>query len=376
MVPLAQDLAREQRRLRLRAEPTGRDLDLDLRKATDLGRSHLLHRLALLEVPWGRPVQVAGKAGTFHEVWRLQWQPELAVGLIEAGMWGTTVAGAAEARATDDADKAGALPEVTALLERCLLAALPGAVAHTMAVLGDRAALDTDVGELMDALPALARTLRYGDVRGTDAGSLAGVVDGLVVRVCVGLPVACASLDDDAAADMVQRVLAVHESLAILGRADLSSEWAATLRRLVDLGGLHGLVAGRATRLLLDGGGLDSGDVGRRMAAVLSVGETPGRAAAWVEGFLSGSALILLHDRALLALVDDWLAGVPEDTFPDVLPLLRRTFATFGPAERRQLGQRVRGGPDSRPQAEEDDIDVARAELVLPVVARLLGVSR
>lgn len=376
MVPLAQDLAREQRRLRLRSEPTGRDLDLDLRKATDLGRSHLLHRLALLEVPWGRSVQVAGKAGTFHELWRLQWQPELAVGLIEAGMWGTTVAGAAAARAADDADKAAALPAVTALLERCLLAALPEAVAHAMAVLGDRAALDTDVGELMDALPALARTLRYGDVRGTDAGSLAAVVEGMVVRICVGLPVACASLDDDAAATIVQRVLAVHGSLALLGRADLSSEWAATLRRLVDLAGLHGLVAGRATRLLVDGGGLDTGEVARRMAAVLSVGEAPGRAAAWVEGFLSGSALILLHDRALLTLVDEWLAGVPGETFPDVLPLLRRTFATFGPAERRQLGQRVREDGGGAPRAADDGgVDVARAELVLPVVARLLGVS-
>ena len=373
MVPLARDLAAEQRRLRLRPEPNGREVDLDLRKATDLGRSHLLHRLALLEVPWGRAVGVAGKAGTFHEVWRVQWQPELAVSVIEAAMWGTTVAGAAGARAEADADSAANLPAVTALLELCLLASLPDAVAHVMKVVDERAALDTDIGHLMDALPALARTLRYGDVRGTDAGALAGVVDGLVVRICVGLPVASASLDDEAAAEMVRRVLAVHESLAVLARPDLTARWQAALRQLVDLAGLHGLVAGRATRLLLDGGGLDSGDVGRRMAAVLSVGEVPARAAAWVEGFLSGSALILLHDRALLALVDGWLAGVPDDAFTDVLPLLRRTFATFGPAERRQIGARIRGGETGRSVQGEGDIDLARAELVLPVVARLLG---
>jgi uncharacterized protein DUF5682 len=375
MVPLAQDLAREQRRLRLRAEPGARELDLDLRKANDLARSHLLHRLALLEVPWGRPVRVAGKAGTFHEVWRIQWQPELAVRIIEAGMWGVTVADAATAHASADADKAAGLPEVTALVERCLLAALPDGVGHAMAVLADRAALDTDVGDLMDALPALARTLRYGDVRGTDAASIAAVVDGLVVRICVGLPVACASLDDEAAAAMVRRVLAVHESLALLARADLSRQWQDTLRRLVDLANLHGLLAGRATRLLLDAGGLETGEVGRRMAAVLSVGEEPGRAAAWVEGFLSGSALILLHDRALLDLVDGWLAGVGDEVFTDVLPLLRRTFATFGPAERRQIGMRIRRpGLQGRGGA-EDDIDLARAALVLPILTRLLGAS-
>ncbi|HTJ75662.1 MAG TPA: DUF5682 family protein [Acidimicrobiales bacterium] len=376
MVPLAQDLAREQRRLRLRAEAGARELDLDLRKANDLARSHLLHRLALLEVPWGRPVRVAGKVGTFHEVWRIQWQPELAVRIIEAGMWGVTVADAATAHASADADKAATLPEVTALVERCLLAALPEGVGHAMAVLADRAALDTDVGDLMDALPALARTLRYGDVRGTDAASIAAVVDGLVVRICVGLPVACVSLDDEAAAAMVRRVVAVHESLALLARADLARQWHDTLRRLVDLVSVHGLLAGRATRLLLDGGGLEAGEVGRRMAPVLSVGEEPGRAAAWVEGFLSGSALILLHDRALLDLVDGWLAGVGDDVFTDVLPLLRRTFATFGPAERRQIGERVRR-PDGGGSVtgEDGDLDVARAELVLPILSRLLGPS-
>ena len=41
-------------------------------------------------------------------------------------------------------------------------------------------------------------------------------------------------------------------------------------------------------------------------------------------------------------MVDGWLAGVGDEVFTDVLPLLRRTFATFGPAERRQIGERVR----------------------------------
>ncbi len=55
MVPLQQDTRDQQRRLRLRPEAAPRDLDLDLRKPTDLARSRLLHRLALLEVRWGRP---------------------------------------------------------------------------------------------------------------------------------------------------------------------------------------------------------------------------------------------------------------------------------------------------------------------------------
>lgn len=361
-------------------EVSARELDLDLRKPNDLDRSHLLHRLALLGVDWGEPVEVSGKTGTFHEVWRVQWHPELAVALIEAGMWGTTVADAATARTSHDPDKAPSLSAVTGLLERSLLAELPEAVTHVMGVLADRAAIDTDVGHLMDALPALARALRYGDVRRTDASSIAAVVDGLVVRICIGLPVAASSLDDDAAREMVRRILGVHESLSVLDRDDLSGQWRATLHQLVDRAGLHGLVAGRCSRLLLDAGAMEAGEAARRMSATLSIGEEPARGAAWVEGFLSGSALILLHDQALLEVVDGWLAGVGDETFTDVLPLLRRTFATFGAPERRHIGERVRrlgDGPTGHDRAAaDDDVDQARGELVLPVVARLLGLSR
>src|SRR5688572_22639301 len=52
MVPLAQDLAREQKRLRLPPEAVQKQLDLDLRKPLELDRSHLLHRLNLLGISW------------------------------------------------------------------------------------------------------------------------------------------------------------------------------------------------------------------------------------------------------------------------------------------------------------------------------------
>ncbi|HEX2119409.1 MAG TPA: DUF5682 family protein, partial [Acidimicrobiales bacterium] len=271
------------------------------------------------------------------------------------------------------------LDALTGLVERCLLAELPDAVSHVMGVLADRAALEADVNHLMEALPALARALRYGNVRRTDASSIEAVVDGLVVRICIGLPVAASSLDDEAAAAMVARVMGVHESLALLDRRDLAERWEAALAQLGGRASLHGLLSGRCTRLLLDAGAMPTGEVSRRMAATLSVGEEPARAAAWVEGFLSGSALILLHDRSLLGLVDSWLAGVDDDIFDDVLPLLRRTFATFGQVERRQLGEHVRR-LDGRSGVTEDgtdgDLDVARAELVVPVLARLLTVPK
>ncbi|MFE6828166.1 DUF5682 family protein [Streptomyces sp. NPDC057690] len=218
-VPLQRDLDRLQRRLRLKPEADARELALDLRKDNDAERSRLLHRLRLLRIEWGDPAASPGSTGTFREAWRLRWEPELSVRTAEAGVWGTTVFAAATAKAEADAVAARGLAEVTGLAERCLLAGLPDALPTVMRVLADRAALDTDVGHLAQALPALVRSLRYGDVRGTDTRALAEVAAGLAERVFVGLPPACASLDADAADEMRRHVDAVHGAVGMLEEA-------------------------------------------------------------------------------------------------------------------------------------------------------------
>jgi hypothetical protein len=237
-------------------------------------------------------------------------------------------------------------------------------------------AVTGDVAHLMEALPPLANVARYGNVRGTDAASVGAVIDGLAARICIGLPGACASLDDEAAAAMLARLVAVDGALALLQRADLLADWRATLRRLADRQGLHGLIAGRATRLLLDAGDLAADEAARRLSLALSTAGEPAAMAAWIEGFLGGSGLLLLHDEGLWRVLDDWVTALPGDAFTAVLPLLRRTFARFEPAERRQMGERVRSGPAHSPAAgatSAEDFDEARADAVLPLMARLLG---
>ena len=120
-VPLVEDLARERKRLRLKQEAAASELDLDLRKERDRDKSHLLHRLQLLEVHWGEPRPTSQNAlGTFAEKWRLQWTPELSIALIEASTWGTTIADAAAARAAALASEAVDLPALTSLLSDVL----------------------------------------------------------------------------------------------------------------------------------------------------------------------------------------------------------------------------------------------------------------
>ncbi|MFB6843623.1 DUF5682 family protein [Streptomyces sp. NPDC056373] len=392
-VPLQRDLTRLQRRLRLKPEALEREVELDLRKENDAARSRLLHRLRLLGIAWGEPAVSRGSTGTFRETWRLRWEPELSVRIAEAGVWGTTVLSAATAKTASDAVTAQGLADVTALAEHCLLAELPDALPTVMRVLADRAALDTDVGHLAQALPALVRSLRYGDVRGTDTAALAEVAAGLAERVFVGLPPACAALDADAAEEMRRHVDAVHGAVGLLGDApaaghgSLRSRWQSVLRVLSGRDTVPGIVRGRAVRLLLDDGELAQDEAALLMGLALSPGTPPPDAAAWIEGFVgggSGGGMLLVHDERLLGLVDAWLTGVPAEAFTDVLPLLRRTFSAYEPGVRRTLGELVRRGPGAGGGGTAAGavtpgfaaaLDLARADAVLPVVRLLLGLD-
>jgi len=387
MVPLQRHLLGEQRRLRLRPRALDQEHDLDLRKPVDLDRSRLLHRLGLLGVPWGDPRPAPRGKGTFHELWMLAWRPELDLALIEASAWGTTVPVAASARARSLVTETASLADLTVLAERCLLADLPDALPQVMAAVSDRAALDSDVTHLMAALPALVRAIRYGDVRGTDAGALRTAVDAIVVRVCVGLAPAAGGLDDDAARELLGHVNEVHGALGLLGDPDHRASFQDALAGVAGRDGLHGLIDGRVTRLLLDAGRLDRGEVALRMTRSVSIGVPPARAAAWVEGFLSDSGLLLVHDPGLLGLVDTWITGLPADGFTDVLPLLRRTFGAFPAPERRAIGERVRrsgpwtgegaapGAPGTPGAWAGEELDLARAAAAVRTVATILGLQ-
>ena len=232
------------------------------------------------------------------------------------------------------------------------------------------AAVGSDVPALMAALPPLARVMRYGSVRGTDAGAVAHVVDGLVARICIGLVGAAASLDDEAAATFSRLIDGVHGAIALLADAETGRRRRGALARLADLEGIHGLVAGRACRLLLDEGVMHSAEATRRMRAGALARRRTGR------GRGLGGRLPPRQRHASCSTTRTCsrpsTAGSPTcrtDAFEAVLPLLRRTIATFSVPERRSIGERVRLGRRERGGGDDGELDGARADLVMPILA-------
>jgi hypothetical protein len=380
-VPLEADLLARCRTLRIRRDTTPTLHDLDLRKAYDQERSVLFHRLRVLGIDWIRPAEseVANR-GTFRETWQSAWRPELSLALVAAATYGTTVESAATAKLMETV-AGGSLVELTEASERCLRADLPDALARLLAALTSKAALDVDVVHLMDALPPLARAQRYGDVRGTDTSALAAVSRTIVVRICAALPAAVSGLDDDNARLMRRRVDAVQGAVGLIeadapgresDRSSLRGDWLATLRGLVDRRDVHGVLLGRIVRLLTDAEVLDDAPV--RVHRALSYGAPAADKAAWVDGFFSDGALLLIHDTELLALLDGWVEELGEQEFVDVLPLVRRTFSTFSGPERRTIGDRVDGlRRAARRRQVDDDLDLVLAGPALATVRTILG---
>ncbi len=381
-VPLQRDLEARQRRLRLKPTTAVETLELDLRNDTDRARSQLLHQLRLLGIEWGKLQRVAGsKKGSFHEKWQTQWQVEFIVALIEANVWGNTLETAATSFVCHTADTEQELPPLTELLDKTILAELPSAVDYLLTCVQKRAAVSADVRHLMDALPPLARVARYGNVRETRTEQIMPVIDGLFERVVVGLPGACGSLDDDAAQAMLESINHVQESVSLLNREDQQREWQKVLRQLINRDSVHGLVRGRCCRLLLEQKILDEEELQRLARLALSPVTPAPQAASWVEGVLNGSGLQLLHLDGLWVALDSWLSELTEDVFVTLLPLLRRAFAGFHAPERQKMGEKVKH-LRTQPQAGakrgmKTDITLQRerADMVLPILAHILGVN-
>jgi hypothetical protein len=154
-------------------------------------------------------------------------------------------------------------------------------------------------------------------------------------------------------------------------RPDVRSRWLDTLATMIDRTDVHGLLLGRIVRLLLDADRLF--DVPVRLARALSAGVPAADKAAWVDGFFSDGALLLVHDAELRRLLDEWVSHLDEAQFVDMLPLLRRTFGTFAPAERRAIAERIALGTRSVDRQLSEEVDLELAAPALATVDLILG---
>ncbi len=249
--PLQVDIDATAKKLRLPQAADAKDYVLDLRKDTDLARSVFLHRLGVLDVGWGVRTGVASK-GTFKERWKLQWQPEFSVDIIEKGAWGATLEEAAGAWAVSHAREAGTLAAITEALTAVIPADLPDAARTLAAELQTLTAATTEVLGLMAAVPPLVRIVRYGDVRRTEADAILPILEPTIARVCIGLPLAVCGIDEETAAHLTGECSDMQHSIQVLAEPVCTAQWQACLQQIAGGESSAPMLRGFAVRQLMD----------------------------------------------------------------------------------------------------------------------------
>jgi hypothetical protein len=371
--PLQLDIEKTQKRLKLPATADWKDYTLDLRKENDLERSIFLHRLQLLGIKWGTKSEVTGK-GTFKEQWRLQWDPAFSIDIIEKGTWGNTTEEAASKFIIEKTNEATALSGVCAVLENTIPAELPQAIDVLIQRINNLAAASGDVMQLMEVIPNLVSVSRYGNVRKTDAELVLGILESMITRICVSLPAACTAIDEEAAQHLLDLFFKMNDAVNLLQQQDITEQWQHALSIVAGSKNTAPVISGYATRLLADYKLIAGDELVKAFYYAMSSATAPAIAASWLEGFLKGSGTLLLIDNDLWMVVNNWVSGLDEETFVQVLPLLRRTFSSFPAPERRKLGEKVKaGGISSVAIKTEKDFDSERGKKGIEAVMKLFG---
>ena len=328
-VPLLVDVEKIQKRLRVPFTAEIKELILDLRKPNDLERSIFFHRLQLLGIDWTILGRIDGK-GTFKEKWTLYHKPEQIIQIIERAIWGNTVMEATQKYLLKQMAEIQHIPELTALLSTVLPADLP-ALVEAMTVQLDRlSAASTDILEMMEAVPDLVNIVRYGNVRDLDFSKVGDMLEAMIARILAGGVLVCINIDEEAAGDLLNKLVATDYALSILNREELNLMWRNFIGQVRSSANVHPLLSGYATRLLNDKGEISAEEMETTLSFYSSVGNAPADMAYWFEGFLRSSGSILLLDDRLWNLVNNWVCSQDKETFMELLPVLRRTFSEEG----------------------------------------------
>ena len=73
---------------------------------------------------------------------------------------------------------------------------------------------------------------------------------------------------------------------------------------------------------------------------------------------------------------NSWLASLNDDSFMELLPILRRTFSEYSLPERRKLGEKAKGSSSvKRVSIKSGVFNKEDARKVIPLMEQLLGID-
>jgi hypothetical protein len=327
-----------------------RELDLDLRENRrvksaeaaflDLHRSSFLHRLAVLEVPFGQKLQVRQAGTTWAERWALQWTPEAEIAIVEAVLLGETIELAVAFKFKQRLEKCVSIAEASTVIREACECGMSASIELARQTLQRLANDSSDFAALAAATHQLGIVIRYGDVRQFDAEPLKPLLEQLFLEGALSL-VGAANCDLAAAKKMVAGMNELNK--VALDYTSLIDEplWIAELQKLARADHLNPLLSGYACALLVEHNLISNEELAREVSRRLSPGIDADLGAGWFEGLAKRNRYALLTRLALWEQLDKYVASLTDDEFKRALVFLRRSFGDFSPAEKRSITENL-----------------------------------
>ncbi len=346
------DFYRELSRLKLDQFKTAvrRDLDLDLRENRrvktsesaflDLHRSSFLHRLAVLEVGFGKKLSVRQEGTTWAESWALQWTPEAEIAVVEAVLLGETIELAVAFKFKQRLEQCTSIAEASTVIREACECGMSASIELARQTLQRLANDSSDFTALASATYELGLVIRYGDVRQFDAEPLKPLLEQLFLEGVLFL-VSAANCDLTAAKKMVTGINELNK--VALDYTSLIDEplWTSELQKLARADHLNPLLSGYACALLVERNLISNDELAKEVSRRLSPGIEADLGAGWFEGLAKRNRYALLTRLPLWEQLAKYVASLTDDEFKRALVFLRRSFGDFSPSEKRSITENL-----------------------------------
>ena len=211
---------------------------------------------------------------------------------------------------------------LTDLVDKAIDADLQAAIPALTRQLQNLAAVTKNVEQLMQSLPKLVNKLRYGTVRKIELTGIETVVNQIIPRIFIGLPAACQSINEEATKQLFEDLQATNRAISLLDDPIHLEGWNKVLQQIATMKNVNGILTGGCSRILLDRQEITVEKAAEYMSFSLSQASNTIEAAHWIEGFLHGSVMLLLHNTKLWQLLNEWIGLLEKDDFMEVLSWL------------------------------------------------------
>ena len=345
---IQEDFDRLMARLKLEKykKTVAEELELDLRENRhvktpeaaflDLNRSTFFHRLRVLGVEFAKPLPTRQQGATWAERWKLQWDPESEIALVEAVLLGETVELATGFKFKQLLEAATGIDQAADIVKDACQCGLAKSMDLARARLQELSAVSSDLKAIAHAAAQLSLVSRYGDVRKFDASPLLPLIDELFVQGALALH-AAAACDNTAAKDLVVSIDELNRvSLEHHERVE-GELWVEKLRKLSDADDRNPLLSGYACAVLLERGLMATEDLAREVSRRLSPGIPADLGAGWFEGLSKRNRAALLARQPLWVELAGYVQSLDDDQFKRAIVFLRRAFGGFAPHQKRQI---------------------------------------